>query len=317
MRYWQSRLYTTTFVCMASIVDREDERRELRALSERGRPALVLLTGRRRVGKTFLLANLWRPSDLFLYTASRTTAETNRQQLLSDLAEWRRASGPAGEPVDPTDYPTWRTVFRLLVRIAVERAASGVSRSMVVVLDEFQYLGDGDAGVAEVASELNAVWESRDVRHTGDDALPLLIVLAGSAVSTMQTLAAGGAPLYGRFDSQQTLFPFTYHHAAELAPFPMERDRAVAYGIVGGTPRYLAALNPHRTIAENACALLLSPRGEVRLLVETALDQEEGLREVAKYRAILRAVTLSGRVPSSRRGIQRTVSSIRFPPSPP
>lgn len=242
------------------------------------------MTGRRRVGKTFLLTHAWAADHLFLFTAARTTPELNRQQLLHDLAAW------SGETIDPTDFPNWRTVFRLLVDLAKARATSDPPRPTVVVLDEFQYLADGEAGLAAVASELNAVWEGRALKGAAGGRLPLLIVLAGSAVGTMEALAGGGSPLYGRFDWQHTIEPFTYWFAAELAAFASLRDRALAYGIFGGTPRYLAAIDTRRSLAENATELLLSPRGEVRLLVETALDQEEGLRDVSRYRAILCAV---------------------------
>lgn len=266
------------------LVDRHEERRELKALVGRARPSLALLTGRRLVGKTFLLNHAWDPEHLFLFTAARTTPEINRRQLLSDLAAW------SGETLDPADFPSWRTVFRLLVDIATARAASEPVRPTVVVLDEFQYLADGDAGMATVASELNAVWESRELARAADGALPLVVTLAGSAVATMEALGDGGSPLYGRFAWQHTLQPLTYWYAAELAAFDTVRDRARAYGVFGGTPRYLAAINGRRSFAENVTDLLLSPRGEVRLLVETALDQEDGLRDVTKYRGILRAV---------------------------
>jgi uncharacterized protein len=271
-------------VIRAPLIDRESEQRELRALLRRGRPALALITGRRRVGKTFLLTHAWDAAQLFLFTAARTTPELNRRQLVDDLAHW------SGVPLRTEDFPTWRTVFRALVDVAGERAARTPSLPTVVVLDEFQYLAQGTEGVAAVASELNSVWEGRGVADAPTGSLPLLIVLAGSAVSTIESLAAGGSPLYGRFDWQQTLQPFTYWHAAELAGFSALREQAMTYGVFGGTPRYLAAIDHRRSFADNAADLLLSPRGEVRLLVETALDQEEGLRDVPKYRAILRAV---------------------------
>jgi uncharacterized protein len=261
------------------LVDRDVERRELLALLEGRGPVLALLTGRRRVGKTFLLANLWAADELFLYTAAATTPELNRRQLLTELAAWANA------PLRPEDYPSWRTVFRLLVELAEQRARRG--ERTVFVLDEFQFLGDGEKGLAEVASELNAAWEHDGGPPAG---LPLLMALAGSAVATMESLAGGGAPLYGRFAWTHKLGPFDYWHAAQLAPFPSLRERALAFGMVGGTPRYLAALDAAAGIPENAARLVLSPRGEIRMLVETALDQEEGLREVPKYRAILRAV---------------------------
>src|SRR6476661_1345751 len=88
------------------LVDRFDERRELAALLERKRPSLVLLTGRRRVGKTFLLANAWPEELVFLFTAARTTGELNRQQLVQDLATW------SAKARTHEDYQTWRTHFR-------------------------------------------------------------------------------------------------------------------------------------------------------------------------------------------------------------
>jgi AAA+ ATPase superfamily predicted ATPase len=155
---------------------------------------------------------------------------------------------------------------------------------LVVVIDEFQYLGEGEGGASEVASELNAVWERPGQQK------PVVLVLSGSAVGTMEALAAGGGPLYGRFSWHHTLRPFGYADAAEMVPFESVRERALAYGIFGGTPRYLSAVDAAQPLATNAAQLLLAPSGQVRLLVETALEQEEGLRDVARYRAALEAV---------------------------
>lgn len=254
-----------------SLVDRSREVSELRTLLASGAPKLGLLTGRRRVGKTFLLTHAWEDERVFLFTASRTTSEVNRRQLLEDLAAWSDTNIPS------EDYPTWRSVFNLLLDLEV-------GAPLVVVLDEFQYLADDAGGVGAVASELNAAWErKRESRQ-------VLFLLSGSAVGTMEALAAGGGPLYGRFAWQHQLKPFDYWHAAEMAPFAALRDLALTYGIFGGTPRYLAALDTANALSENVTRLMLSPTGEVRLLVETALDQEEGLRDVSKYRAILRAI---------------------------
>jgi AAA+ ATPase superfamily predicted ATPase len=253
------------------LINRDAEQRQLRALADADGRRLALLTGRRRVGKTFLLTHAWEDRRFFFFTASKTTPEINRRQLIEGLAAW------SGEDLRPEDYPTWRTVFRALLE-------TGAPDPLVVVLDEFQYLGDDASGAMEVASELNAVWE-------GDRAeRPFLLVLSGSAVGTMEALASGGGPLYGRFDWQGRLQPFGYWHTAEMAPFEDLRDRALTYGIFGGTPRYLAAVDPEHSLTDNATRLMLDPRGEVRLLVETALEQEEGLRDVSKYRAILQAV---------------------------
>jgi hypothetical protein len=229
--------------------------------------------GRRRVGKTYLLGRAWKETqaETFYFTAAETTPAQNRAALVAALAEW------SGEPIVPEDYPTWRSVFRLLLDFRTPQP-------LVVVLDEFQYLGEGPGDLQAVTSELNAAWEMRRARR------PFVLVLAGSAVRTLEALNEGGSPLYGRFAWQCRLRPFNYWYAGEMVGYPDPRERVYTYGIFGGTPRYLSAINPKRSVAQNAISLMLSPSGEVRELVQTALLQEQGLREIQKYAAILRAV---------------------------
>jgi hypothetical protein len=75
-----------------------------------------------------------------------------------------------------------------------------------------------------------------------------------------------------------------------MAPFASPRERIEAYAVAGGTPRDPSAVDPTAPRADNVARPSLSPRGGVRQLVETALDQGEGLRGVAKYRAMVRTV---------------------------
>lgn len=255
----------------APLIDRDDERQRLRDLLATGVPQLVLMYGRRRVGKTFLLNRVWGGTPAFYFTAAETTPAQNRVALLLAFAEW------SGQSLHLEDYPTWRSVFRLLL----EHQSPA---PFAITLDEFQYLGEDEAGLREVGSELNAVWEARRAER------PLVLILAGSSLRLLERLNAGGSPLYGRFAWQCHLKPFAYWHAGQLAGFPALRDRALAYGVFGGTPRYLAAIDHRRSLSDNVQALMLDASGEVRDLVRTALLQEQGLRDIPKYQAILRAV---------------------------
>jgi AAA+ ATPase superfamily predicted ATPase len=259
------------------IIDREAESAELCALAESGTRKMALLYGRRRVGKTYLLNHLWGPEKTFYFTASATTPEINRRVLIEEAARW------SGEELRPEDHPTWRLVFRTLLSLAPER-------SIVVVLDEFQYLAAGDDGMREVASELNAVWEGR-LQRTGG----LLLVLAGSEVRTLEALKGGGSPLYGRLAWSSRLYPFDYFDAARMLEGYSPLDLVRAYAAFGGVPRYLSPVDPRKPLERNIVDLLLSPRGEVRLQLETALGQEEGLREFARYQGILGAIGIKRR----------------------
>ena len=96
--------------------------------------------------------------------------------------------------------------------------------------------------------------------------------------------------MYGRLDWKGRLEPFDYLDAARMASFEAARDRALAYGIYGGTPRYLATIDPAVSLAENAVRSALSPNGIVRTPVETVVAQEHGLRDLGEYNAILSTI---------------------------
>ena len=255
------------------IADRRAERERLADLLAVGAPQLVLMYGRRRVGKTFLLANAFSADTRqFYFTAADTTTGQNRTALLDAMREF------TGTTLAPDDFQSWRNVFRRLMEM-------DGNAPLVIVLDEFQYMGDGtEQGLRDVTSQLNAVWEA--TRPTR----PLLFVLCGSSIRLLEALNHSGSPLYGRFAWVTRLKPFNYWHAAEMAPFASLRDRAVMYCVFGGTPRYLAHIDVRQSLGDNIARLCLARDGPVRQLVETALVQEQGLREHTTYNAILRAI---------------------------
>jgi uncharacterized protein len=248
-------------------IDREEQLRELRQLADSGQPHLVLVYGRRRVGKTYLLEHAWQSRPLFYFLAADATPELNRAELLRELSAF------TGRHLDPADFPTWRTVVRLFAELAADR-------TLIVVLDEVQYLMGRDD---DLASQIVAVWD-REVQGR-----PLVLCLSGSQVSLMEHLLSGGQPLYGRHSWVERLQPFDYRDAALMVPWYDVRQRALAYGILGGTPRYLAAVLPDEPLDAAVQRAVLSPRGEIHLQLQHVIEQERGIRAVGEYRAILAA----------------------------
>jgi len=260
------------------LVDRDAEVATLRELAGGEGRSMALVYGRRRIGKSFLLTHAWsEPGRVLYFTASATAPELNRRALLQEAEAW------AGIELRAEDHPTWRTVFRALFELRP-------GTPTVIVLDEFQYLATGDDGLREVASELNAVWEGDIERSAG-----LLLVLSGSAVHALRELESGGSPLFGRLDWRRELPPFDYFDAGRMVDRYDDRDRILTYAAFGGVPTYLDAVDDRRPVEENIVRQLLAPDGRVRLLVETGLEQEDGLRSVATYRAILAVIGLKRR----------------------
>lgn len=200
--------------------------------------------------------------------AASLASDLNRQDLVRELAERFRPE------LDPADYPTWRTVFRALFRLARDGP-------LVIILDELQYLLTGGD---DITSQLVATREEV-AKQT-----PITLMLSGSAVSAMEHLHAGGAPLYGRVTWAERLAPFDYWNAAHMAPWLTGRDRAYLYGVFGGMPRYLAAVREDESLQDAVTRVFLVPQGEVHLQMDTLIEREKGIRQPADYRSLLSAV---------------------------
>jgi AAA+ ATPase superfamily predicted ATPase len=257
----------------AHLIDRVEEQRALHALLKRPGPSMAVLYGRRRVGKTYLLQHTWPAGSIFYFAAVDGTSELNRRALLDAVARW------TGVTLNERDFATWRRVFELLMEM-------GDKRPIVVILDEYQYLRGSDD--ENVDSSLAAVWETYVNRRP--KGRPFVLVLCGSIVRVMERLDAADNPLHGRLEWKARLRPFDYLDAAAMTRFRSLRDRALAYAIYGGTPRYLASIDARRTLAANVAATVLAPAGAVRGQVETVIAQEHGLRDIPQYSAILNAV---------------------------
>jgi uncharacterized protein len=252
------------------LIDRAEELADLHRMAASHEPVLALLYGRRRVGKTYLLDRAWRGRRHFYFLAADTTAALNRHDLLREI----HAAAGSDTDLDPAHYPSWRNVFRLFADLATDEP-------IVIVLDEFQYLmGRED----DIVSHLVAVWD-RELKGR-----PLMLVLCGSEVATMERLEAGDSPLYGRWNWAARLESFDYYDAAAMVADRAPRDAATIYGIFGGTPRFLATVKPGEPLAERVVQSVLSPRGEVHLQLDRIIEQEKGIREPAEYRAVLSAI---------------------------
>ncbi len=223
---------------MPNFVNRE---RELRAL-ERAcgqRPGLVVVSGRRRVGKTALLDRFASERrSVFLPGTRAPVAEALRR-----LEERLRAVLPPqpGDLLDLGHLPTWDAALGYLMARAREEP-------LLVVLDEFPYLCEADPSLP---STLQARWD-----HRGDTQLSL--ILAGSHVGLMEELVAADAPLFGRADAHLRLQPFSWREAGLLTGGEPEAW-IEAWCTVGGMPRYLSLWDARHDALTNLADLLDGP----------------------------------------------------------
>ena len=100
------------------------------------------------------------------------------------------------------------------------------------------------------------------------------------------------APLYGRRTAQLKVQPFEFIEACKRFLKFSADDKALAYGIVGGTPQYLLQLDDSLSIKENIKKIFLNPSSFLFEEPTNLLKQE--VREPAIYNAIITAIATGG-----------------------
>nr|BAL52713.1 ATPase [uncultured prokaryote] len=253
---------------MNAFVNRHSELEGLESRWRSGQAELVIVYGRRRVGKTELLLRFAQEKRaLYFLAAQATETEHLRQfshQLRTTLAD------PLLEQLTLTN---WESALAYLAQQAQHER-------LLVVLDEFPYLCEAQP---TLPSLLQRFWDLQGQRTQ------LFLVLCGSHVSFMEReLLAQRAPLYGRRTAQLQLQPLSFRDASLFFTSYTPRQRLAAYGVLGGMPAYLQRFDPRRSLRENLVREVLNPQGFLFEEPHFVLRME--LRDPKTYMALLGAI---------------------------
>jgi hypothetical protein len=265
-----------------------DRFREMAAFDRlRQRPGrggqLMLVYGRRRLGKTFLLQRYFtvgsdglgpeKPHCYFL--AEQSTAQQQRLTLARQLLAALGGDGVAEDEI----AVSWNALFRYLTQRVQERAEA--EGRFALILDEFPYLVDQ---TPELPSILQSWWDREGVH------IPVQVILCGSQLSVMESLGVETAPLFGRFNAGvMQLEPLQYPDAAAFYEGCEQYgvvEKLLMYGVFGGTPRYHALVDKSNPPAEEIVNLLMQPHAILENEVRFLLGSEQ-IRDPAPYNAVL------------------------------
>lgn len=249
---------------MPVFIDRERELQELNALLETHQAQFMLVYGRRRIGKTTLLAEWAKNSELpYIYWIGRrqSSPEAVRQSFLDAL--WGYQHPDEDEPEGP-QFRTWDRAFRYLDEVIGDEHT-------IAIFDEFPFAVGADPALP---SHLQVAWD-----HWLKDK-NLTLVLAGSHISMMEDLRQHDAPLYGRFTAELPIGPTPFSAVKELFPAWNAVQRISVYATLGGVPFYLQQFNPGMSVSENIRSHLFRRAGFFRneprnIITELGLEQPQ------------------------------------------
>ena len=256
-----------------AFIGRTDDLQQLDECFRSYKAQLVFVYGRRRVGKTATLTQFSHGKETLFYAAQNATRE---EQLESFSRLMFEAGAPGKDYL--RQYPNWESALSELAKLPA--LPNGNRR--LIVFDEFPYLVKADPSLPSVLQNL---WD-HTLRNTN-----IMIVICGSSMSFIEKeLLSEKSPLYGRATGILRMRPMPYWDAVKFFPDYSDENKALAYAILGGIPRYLEEFDPSEPLDVNIRQHILRRIAPLYSEVEFLLHEE--LRETARYNSVIRAIAL-------------------------
>ena len=238
------------------IIGRNREKDVLTACLTSGRPEFVVVYGRRRVGKTYLVKEYF--NGQFSFYATGLSNEKTKGQLKAFHTSLQ-IYGDAENAAPKDWFEAFMRLRSLLERENVYR--DPISNRRVVFLDELPWM---DTARSDFKSALEYFWNSW--ASSQED---LMLIVCGSATSwIIQHMLKERKGFHNRVTRRIRLLPFTLKECEELLEnngIVMTREQIIeCYMIFGGIPYYLNLLDSRLSLAQNVDELLFKPYGDLK-----------------------------------------------------
>ena len=239
-------------------VDRIDETARLKDALAREKSSLVVMCGRRRLGKSTLIKRVLSENDVY-FLADRSEEQHQRVLLAKVIAQ-------IFPDFDKLTYPDWESIFRAVNYRTDKR--------FTLCLDEFPYL-------VEQSPELPSVLQ----KLVDEKLLKYNLVLCGSSQNMMYGLFLDStAPLYGRADEIMRLTPICLpyiHEALNLDAVSAVEE----YAVWGGVPRYWELRETRNSLSDALWHNILSINGT--LYEEPIKLFQDDVKDIVKTSTIM------------------------------
>ena len=267
---------------MVKVIGREQQISELDRIFDSGKSEFVVVYGRRRIGKTFLVREHFKDKFIFYHTAlspiELEQAKLANSQLVAFCSSLRNYG--AEFDIEPRD---WFEAFDELRKL-VERQPS--NKRIVIFIDELPWLDTKGSGFITAFEHF---WNG-----FADGCHNLMLIVCGSATTWISDkLINNYGGLYNRVTRQIFLEPFTLKECEEYyqsAGLSFSRyDQALFYMAHGGVPYYMSYLQNGLSVAQNLDNMFFSKKAALkdefnRLCTSQFLEKE-------KYKLVLKLLS--------------------------
>ena len=249
-------------------VDRERELAFLEQHHNAKSAEFVVIYGRRRVGKTELVAQFSKNEPHVYFLAGRQPELESIRELKLRMSDYFKDGSFA-----KLDVKSWIELFQ-------EFSKWQKDKRVILIIDEFPVLIEGNQAIPSIFQK---IWD-QNLKDKN-----VMLILLGSSVSMMETEVLNyRSPLYGRRTGQWKLEPLKLFHLRPFFPEYSVETLVNVHSCLGGVPAYLQKFDPAKGFWENVEQKILT-KGEF-LYEEAEFLLREELREPRNYSSILKAV---------------------------
>ena len=250
-------------------IGRERELKALEKLYTSNKFEFAVIYGRRRVGKTALINRFIGDKSAIYFMGVESNAKQNLENFSKSIIEY--SSGIEAE----TAFLSFQAALEYVSKLAEKER-------LILAIDEYPYVARSFKSFASTLQLLIDKYK---------DTSKLMLILCGSSMSYMEDhVLAYKAPLYGRRTAQIKLLPFDFEETCHYFKNFSDEDKALIYGIVGGTPQYLLQMDDRLSVEDNIKNTFLNPISFLYEEPANLLKQE--VREPAIYTAIITAIAV-------------------------
>lgn len=250
-------------------IGREREVAALDRLYESNKFEFAVIYGRRRVGKTALINHFIDNKEAIYFMGVESNEKQNLENFSKSIIEY--SSGIEAE----TSFLSFQAALEYVFKLAEKKR-------LILAIDEYPYVARSSKSLASTLQLLIDKYK---------DTSQLMLILCGSSMSYMEDeVLAYKSPLYGRRTAQMKIQPFSFEETCRCFKNFSDEDKALAYGIVGGTPQYLLQIDDRLSIEDNIKNTYLNPISFLYEEPTNLLKQE--VREPAIYTAIITAIAV-------------------------
>ena len=247
---------------------RKEEMNHLKELYDSNRFEFLVMYGRRRVGKTTILQEFAENTNSIFFPAREKNDALNLEDF-SKMIQYHFDKNFIAS------FQSWEDALNYIGAKVEQRTA--------VIIDEFPYIIEENPSIKSILQHtIDHNWKNKNI----------FLILCGSSVSIMESDVMGRkSPLHDRQTSSLEIKPFDYLESSAFFPNYSNEDKLLAYGILGGIPRYLEAFDSKLSIERNIAEKIIRNGAYLHEEPDNLLKAE--LRETNVYSSILSAIANS------------------------